>query len=109
LLTVFVDVTVVVDVGVRIGGSAHRQPEEMPLELGRSAQVNGFWGAGSCLFALIAGGAVTSGDGDESSQTKDVDTLVLSARQCDPESKKAYAVATSVSVATVLVTVVDPV
>jgi hypothetical protein len=60
-----------------MGGSAHRHPEEIPLEPFLSAQVNGFCGAGSCLFAFAAGGEVTLADDGGRSQTKDVDTLVF--------------------------------
>lgn len=79
MLIVFVDVVVTVVEGVLIGGSAHRQPEEMPLEPFLSAQVNDFCGPGSCLLALIAGGGVTFGAGDERSQTNEVDVLLSSA------------------------------
>ena len=102
-------------VGVLIGGSAHPHPEEMPLEPFLSAQVKGFCGPGSCLLSLIRGGFVTMGDGEGRSQTKDVEVLLtfsLGIRAIWRALRSVgstYEAATSVTVATVLVTVIDSV
>jgi hypothetical protein len=76
----FVEVVVTVAVGVLIGGSAHRHPEEMPFDPFLSAQVKGFCGGASCLFSFIRGGFVTMGDGGGRSQTNEVYVLIFVSR-----------------------------
>ena len=86
-----VEKTVLVVVGVLIAGAAHLQPEEMPLEPFRSAQVKGFCGLLCRLFNCILAAGVVIGDASEASQTKEVDALILSIGYCEPYSARVGA------------------